>query len=46
MTKEKLYNPDTQGTFVMMFGFKQPLRYVKDYRIKNKKRTYAKSKKV
>ena len=30
MTKAKLYCPETQGTFIMMFGFKQPLNYVKE----------------
>ena len=38
MTKAKMYCPETKGTFVMVFGFKQPLRYVKDYRVKSKKR--------
>ena len=33
-----MYCPETTGTFVMMFGFKQPLNYVKDNRIKAKKR--------
>ena len=46
MTKAKLYNPETQGTFVMMFGFKQPLNYVKDYRVKTKKRNYDRKKKL
>jgi|TARA_R110001632_G_scaffold161505_1_gene279912 hypothetical protein len=27
MKKDKLYNPDTQGTFRMMFGFKMPNGY-------------------
>ena len=27
MTKVKLYNPDTQGTFKMMFGFAQPTKF-------------------
>ena len=38
MTKVKLYCPETMGTFRMMFGFKQPLNYVKDNRVKSKKR--------
>ena len=38
MTKAKLYCPETKGTFVMMFGFKQPLNYVKDNRTRAKKR--------
>ena len=33
-----MYCPETIGTFIMMFGFKQPLRYVKDNRVKTKKR--------
>jgi len=37
MTKVKLYNPDTQGTFRMMFGFAQPLRYVKSYKLSRSK---------
>ena len=46
MTKAKLYCPETMGTFMMMFGFAQPLRYVKDYRIKSKKRNYDRKKKL
>ena len=42
----KLYCPETMGTFKMMFGFKQPLRYVKDYRIKSKKINYDRKKKI
>ncbi len=38
MTKEKLYCPDTQGTFKMMFGFAQPIAFIKDSRTKLKKR--------
>jgi len=38
MTKVKLYCPETKGSFIMMFGFKQPLNYVKDNRVKYKKR--------
>jgi hypothetical protein len=38
MTKIKMYCPDSVGSFVMMFGFKQPLNYVKDNRVKSKKR--------
>ena len=30
MTKVKLYCPDTQGTFKMMFGFAQPIKYIKE----------------
>ena len=47
MTKPKLYCPETTGTFVMMFGFKQPLNYVKDFRVKSKKRrNYDRKKKI
>jgi len=38
MTKVKMYCPETTGTFVMMFGFKQPAKYIKDPRVKTKKR--------
>tara|TARA_R110002096_G_scaffold189505_1_gene370157 strand:- start:1588 stop:1737 length:150 start_codon:yes stop_codon:yes gene_type:complete len=44
MTKEKLYNPDTQGTFRMMFGFAQPMKYIKDNRTNLKKRKYDRKK--
>ena len=27
MKKEEMYNPDTQGSFKMMFGFPQPYVY-------------------
>jgi len=44
MKKEKLYNPDTQGTYKMMFGFNQPLGYrVKKWKSKAKVRTTAAS---
>jgi len=46
MTKAKLYCPETMGTFKMMFGFKQPLNYVKDNRTKLKKRNYERKKKI
>ena len=42
MTKVKMYCPETMGTFKMMFGFAQPLSYVKDNRVKLKKRNYDK----
>jgi len=45
MTKE-MYCPKTTGTFIMMFGFKQPLNYVKDNRIKSKKRNNERKKKI
>ena len=37
MTKEKLYCPETMGTFKMMFGFAQPIKFIKDGRAKLKK---------
>tara|TARA_R110001583_G_scaffold3104_8_gene20548 strand:+ start:485 stop:664 length:180 start_codon:yes stop_codon:yes gene_type:complete len=37
MTKEKLYCPETMGTFKMMFGFAQPVKFIKDSRAKLKK---------
>ena len=46
MTKVKLYNPDTQGTFRMMFGFAQPTQYIKDNRTKLKKRNNDRKKKI
>ena len=46
MTKVKLYCPKTTGTFIMMFGFKQPLAYVKDNRVKSKKRNNERKKKI
>jgi hypothetical protein len=46
MTKVKLYCPETMGTFKMMFGFKQPLRYIKDYKIKSKKINNERKKKI
>ena len=33
-----MYCPETMGTFKMMFGFGQPIKYVKDSRTKLKKR--------
>jgi len=46
MTKPKLYCPETTGTFVMMFGFKQPTKFIKDSRTKLKKRNYDRKKKI
>ena len=47
MTKKvKMYCPKTMGTFRMMFGFAQPLSYVKDNRVKLKKRNYDRKKKI
>jgi hypothetical protein len=42
----KLYCPETTGTFVMMFGFAQPIKYIKDSRTKLKKRNYDRKKKL
>ena len=44
MTKAKLYCPDTMGTFRMMFGFAQPIKYIKDNRVKDRSRDYDKIK--
>tara|TARA_R110000824_G_scaffold49143_1_gene138069 strand:- start:566 stop:706 length:141 start_codon:yes stop_codon:yes gene_type:complete len=46
MTKVKMYCPDTMGTFKMMFGFDQPLKYIKAKRTKLKKRNYDRTKKI
>jgi hypothetical protein len=46
MPKEKLYCPETMGTFKMMFGFAQPIKYIKDNRTKLKKRNYERKKKI
>tara|TARA_R110000824_G_scaffold995_1_gene5582 strand:+ start:729 stop:869 length:141 start_codon:yes stop_codon:yes gene_type:complete len=46
MTKAKMYCPDTMGTFRMMFGFAQPIKYVKDNRTKLKKRNYDRKKEI
>ena len=46
MTKAKMYCPKTKGTFVMMFGFKQPTKFIKDTRTKRKKRNYDRKKKI
>ena len=44
MTKVKMYCPKTMGTFKMMFGFDQPIKYIKDNRTKLKKRNYDREK--
>ena len=44
MTKVKMYCPDTQGTFRMMFGFAQPLNYTKHKRDIPFSKDYAKLK--
>jgi len=46
MTKVKMYNPDTQGTFRMMFGFAQPVKFIKDSRTKLNKRNNDRTKKI
>tara|TARA_R110000744_G_scaffold104680_1_gene200339 strand:- start:822 stop:962 length:141 start_codon:yes stop_codon:yes gene_type:complete len=38
MKAEEMYCPKKMGTFKMMFGFAQPLKYIKDSRTKLKKR--------
>ena len=38
MTKVKLYDPEKIGTFKMMFGFAQPVKFIKDSRTKLNKR--------
>jgi hypothetical protein len=42
----KLYCPETLGTFMMMFGFKQPLKYIKDSSYKFKKINNERKKKI
>jgi hypothetical protein len=44
MTKVKMYCPETMGTFKMMFGFEQPLKYIKNKRDKDFSKDYAKLK--
>ena len=39
-----MYCPDTMGTFRMMFGFAQPIKYIKDNRVKDRSRDYDKIK--
>ena len=46
MTKVKLYCPETMGTFKMMFGFAQPIKYIKDSRTKLNKRNNDRKKKI
>ena len=43
---KKMYCPDTQGTFVMMFGFKQPTKFTKDMSSKRKKINNERKKKI
>ena len=42
----KLYCPETMGIFKMMFGFAQPIKYIKDNRTKLNKRNNARKKKI
>tara|TARA_R110000764_G_scaffold13814_3_gene39811 strand:- start:207 stop:380 length:174 start_codon:yes stop_codon:yes gene_type:complete len=46
MTKVKLYNPETMGTFKMMFGFDQPIKFILDKRTKLKKINNDRTKKI
>ena len=46
MTKVKMYCPKTTGAFKMMFGFAQPTTYIKDSRVKLKKRNNDRQKKI
>ena len=46
MTKVKLYCPETMGTFRMMFGFGQPMKYIKENRTKLKKINHERAKKI
>jgi hypothetical protein len=45
MTKVKLYCPETKATFKMMFGFAQPINFIKQSRDKLKKE-YERRKKL
>ena len=45
MTKVKMYCPETKGTFKMMFGFAQPIKFIKESRAKLK-REYERRKKL
>ena len=46
MTKAKMYCPETLGTFMMMFGFKQPTKFTKAISAKLKKRNNDRKKKI
>tara|TARA_R110000824_G_scaffold288519_1_gene477008 strand:- start:466 stop:630 length:165 start_codon:yes stop_codon:yes gene_type:complete len=46
MTKVKLYCPKTMGTFKMMFGFDQPIKFILDNRKKNGKTKNLQNNKV
>ena len=41
-----MYCPKTMGTFNMMFGFDQPIKFIKDKRIKLKKIDHERAKKI
>ena len=45
MNKQKLYCPKTMGTFRMMFGFTQPIKFILDSRAKLNK-AYERRKKL
>ena len=42
----KMYCPKTMGTFRMMFGFKQPTKFIKAISAKLKKRNNERKKKI
>ena len=46
MTKAKMYCPKTKGTFVTMFGFKQPTKFTKAISSKLKKINNDRKKKI
>ena len=46
MTKVKMYCPETMGTFKMMFGFAQPIKFIKNARAKIKKLNNDRKKKI
>jgi|TARA_R110000824_G_scaffold399506_1_gene605040 hypothetical protein len=43
---KKLYCPETMGTFKMMFGFDQPIKFILDKRTKLKKINNDRTKKI
>tara|TARA_R100000963_G_C4587989_1_gene66310 strand:+ start:64 stop:234 length:171 start_codon:yes stop_codon:yes gene_type:complete len=43
---KKLYCPETMGAFKMMFGFDQPIKFIKDKRAKLKKINHERTKKI
>ena len=46
MAKVKMYCPETMGTFKMMFGFDQPIKFILDKRTKLKKIDNERTKKI